>query len=69
MPGGGSSAPKPKDPAPKSKTKTITVKSGDTLYSLANTHKVPGGVNAIVKANGLKNANLIRVGQKLVLPQ
>lgn len=67
---GGGSTPAPKPPAPKpGDSKTVTVKSGDTLYSLASHHQVPGGWQAIVKANDLKDPNLIRIGQKLVLPQ
>jgi surface antigen len=45
---------------------TYSVKSGDTLYSIANTHS--SSVDAIVKANGLSNANLILTGQSLNIP-
>ncbi|SFG64574.1 polysaccharide deacetylase family sporulation protein PdaB [Halobacillus alkaliphilus] len=43
-----------------------TVKAGDTLYSLAGKYGVT--VNQIVKENNLSNANVIRVGQRLVIP-
>ncbi|MGP4075986.1 LysM peptidoglycan-binding domain-containing protein [Halobacillus sp. K22] len=42
------------------------VKAGDTLYSLAGKYEVT--VNQIVKENNLVNANVIRVGQLLVIP-
>lgn len=46
--------------------KTYTVKSGDTLYSIARTYGVT--VTALAKANNITNYNLIRVGQVLVIP-
>ncbi|SDN79811.1 LysM peptidoglycan-binding domain-containing protein [Alkalicoccus daliensis] len=57
-----------KDPgtAPVSGTK-YTVKSGDTLYSIAKRHGVT--VSQMVSANKLSNANLIRVGQVLTIPK
>lgn len=82
--GGSSSNPNPpkSDPTPSKpnkpnkpskpstgKSKTVTVVSGDTLSGLAARHRVPGGWGAIADANQLSNPNLIRVGQKLVLPQ
>lgn len=45
---------------------TYTVKSGDTLYSIAHTYGTT--VQAIVDANHLENARLIRVGQVLIIP-
>ena len=46
---------------------TYRVKSGDILGRIAQ--KYPGvSVDDIVKANSLKNKNLIRVGQELVIP-
>ena len=42
---------------------TITVQAGDTLTKLANAHGT--SVDALVKANGISNANLIFVGQQL----
>lgn len=66
------SKPKPSEPSPKpskpSGGKTYTVKSGDTLGSIASRHKVKGGWQAIAKKNGLSNPNFIRIGQKLILP-
>ena len=43
-----------------------TVKSGDTLSKIANAYKTT--VNAIATANGIKNVNLIHVGDKLKIP-
>ena len=45
---------------------TVTVKQGDSVWSLANTYKT--SVNAIEKANSLANSNLIYVGQTLNVP-
>lgn len=50
---------------PPATTGNYTVKSGDTLWALANTWKT--SVDAIKKANGLKS-DLLAVGQKLVKP-
>ena len=46
-------------------TKTYTVKSGDTLSEIANKYKTT--VTKLVKDNNIKNANLIYVGQKIVI--
>ena len=46
-------------------TKTYTVKSGDTLSEIANKYKTT--VEKLVKDNNIKNANLIYVGQKIVI--
>lgn len=43
------------------------VEKGDTLSAIATAYHA--NVDAIVKANGLKNANAIRVGQKLFIPE
>ncbi|AIY06194.1 polysaccharide deacetylase [Planococcus sp. PAMC 21323] len=43
-----------------------TVKSGDTLYSIAKKFNVT--VPALAKANNITNYNLIRVGQVLTIP-
>ena len=48
-------------PAPK----VYTVKSGDTLGKIARANKTT--VAALQKLNGIKNANLIKVGQKIKL--
>lgn len=45
--------------------RTVTVKQGDTLYSLSRSHGVP--VAALAEANHLNGAS-IQVGQTLVLP-
>lgn len=48
-------------PAPK----VYTIKSGDTLGKIARANKTT--VAALQKLNGIKNANLIKVGQKIKL--
>ncbi len=48
-------------------TKTYTVKSGDTLSGIASKYKTT--VSKLVKDNNIKNANLIYVGQKIVIKQ
>lgn len=45
---------------------TYTVRSGDTLSAIASRYKTT--VAALAKANNIKNVNLIRVGQKLTVP-
>ena len=45
--------------------KTYTVKSGDTLSGIASKYKTT--VDKLVKDNNIKNANLIYVGQKIVI--
>jgi LysM repeat protein len=49
---------------------TYTVRSGDTLSSIARTHHVHGGWQALYRANRshLSNPNVLHVGQKLTLP-
>ncbi len=58
-----------KPPAAKQESKpaatTHTVKSGDTLSAIAAKYKTT--VNDLVKINGIKDPNLIRVGQKIKL--
>ncbi|TCI52885.1 LysM peptidoglycan-binding domain-containing protein [Exiguobacterium sp. SH1S21] len=49
-----------------STAKTYTVKSGDTLYSIARTYGVT--VAALAAANKITNYNLIYVGQNLIIP-
>lgn len=46
---------------------SYTVKSGDTLYSIARRNDVT--VNQMVSANDLADASLIRVGQVLTIPK
>ncbi len=66
-----------KSPVPKPAAKPVskpagnkgvsyTVKSGDTLSAIAAKYKTT--VNDLVKINGIKDPNLIRVGQKIKLP-
>jgi LysM repeat protein len=43
------------------------VQPGQTLSSIASSYGVP--VSEIVRINGLKNANAIRAGQKLIIPE
>ncbi|XKJ63375.1 peptidoglycan-binding protein (plasmid) [[Kitasatospora] papulosa] len=57
--GGGSSATTPS-------SSTYTVKQGDTLTSIAATHKTTP--DALVKLNGLKDPNKLAIGQKLKVP-
>ena len=52
-------------PPPATTTTKYTVKAGDTLYSIALKHHTT--VSKIVKDNNIPNANLIRVGQVLVI--
>ncbi|MDA5561357.1 LysM peptidoglycan-binding domain-containing protein [Exiguobacterium sp. MMG028] len=49
-----------------STNKTYTVKSGDTLYSIARTYGVT--VSALAAANNITNVNSITVGQVLIIP-
>lgn len=53
-------------PAPKARTKSHKVVSGDTLGAIARRYGT--SVGALTKLNGIKNANLIRVGQVIKLP-
>ena len=43
------------------------VKSGDSLSAIASANGVT--VSALMEANGIKKANQIRVGQKLIIPK
>jgi surface antigen len=45
---------------------TVTVKSGDTVYALADANGTT--VDAVVAANNLENPSLIFVGQNLTMP-
>jgi lipoprotein-anchoring transpeptidase ErfK/SrfK len=45
---------------------TYTVRSGDTLNSIAAAHRTSAA--AIARANGLANPDYLRVGQRLVIP-
>ncbi|WP_116999137.1 LysM peptidoglycan-binding domain-containing protein, partial [Desertimonas flava] len=59
--------PPPTTPPPTTTPVRYTVQSGDTLYRIALRYGT--SVAAIVAANHLPNANLIRVGQILIIPQ
>jgi lipoprotein-anchoring transpeptidase ErfK/SrfK len=63
IPGGGSS---PGASAPASGGQIYTVRSGDTLASIAYRHGTTAW--AIAQANGLSNPNYIYVGQRLRIP-
>jgi murein DD-endopeptidase MepM/ murein hydrolase activator NlpD len=45
---------------------TITMREGETLYNLSKRYGVP--VNAILSANGIKDANAVQSGQNVVIP-
>ena len=81
IPGNGNTAenaPKPEiapepqavqaQPAPAQDT-YYTVVSGDTLSKIATKFNVPGGYMTIANANGIRNPNVINVGQKLRIPR
>ena len=50
---------------------TIVIVAGDTLFSLANKHRVEGGWEALYAANTsiIDDPNLIYVGQELTVPR
>jgi len=50
-------------PEPKPQVEYYTVKKGDSLYKIAKANKTT--VSKLVELNGIKNPNLIRVGQRL----
>lgn len=52
--------------APKPAAKVYKVKPGDSLGAIASKHKTT--VAVLTKLNGIKNANLIKVGQTIKLP-
>lgn len=62
---GKTTPPPPSTPPPATSVK-YTVKSGDTLYSIANRYNV--SVTQLAAVNKIANPSLIRVGQVLVIP-
>ena len=48
------------------KPRSYTVKSGDTLEAIANSNSID--LDALINANNIKNPNLIREGQQLLIP-
>ena len=52
--------------AAKATTSSYTVRSGDTLGTIASSHGTT--IAALVRANRLSNPNLIRIGQELQVP-
>jgi len=57
----------PRPPEPSAHGKEHVVKPGETLSSIATACKVK--VSAIVQANNLKNADSLKAGQRLVIPE
>jgi murein DD-endopeptidase MepM/ murein hydrolase activator NlpD len=53
-------------PAPLASPTTYVVVQGDTIYSIARKHGV--SVDAILWANKMTDPNVVRVGQKLIIP-
>lgn len=51
---------------PAAKKVVYTVKDGDCLYAIGRKYNVP--YEKIGEANGIKNVNLIFIGQKLIIP-
>lgn len=60
----GGTTPPPSTPPPSTST-TYTVRSGDTLYSIARRYNTT--VTRLVSLNNITNPNLIRVGQVLIV--
>ena len=54
----------------KSRSHTYVVHGGDTLSGIAHKHHVKGGWHALYRANRktMHNPNVLRIGQRLVLP-
>lgn len=61
-------APVKNDPVPAASEVVYTVKSGDTLSKIAGMYNVAGGYQALASYNGIRNPNIINVGQKIRIP-
>ncbi len=66
IPGSGSSGSSYSGGGSSGGGSVYVVRRGDTLYSIARRHGT--SVQAIVNANGLRNASLIYAGQRLAIP-
>lgn len=54
-------------PSPSASSLVHVVSAGETLTQIANRYGVT--VRQIVDANGIENANSIRIGQQLIIPE
>ena len=59
-------SPAAKQVAPGTARAAVTVRAGDTLYSIARRHNVP--LRAVIDANALAPPYRLRVDQRLILP-
>ncbi|MEO8395629.1 MAG: LysM peptidoglycan-binding domain-containing protein [Chloroflexota bacterium] len=71
IPGEGTATPTPTSenngsPAPQASQEVYAVKPGDTMGAIATRFGVT--VNAILRANDLDNANVLSIGQELIIP-
>lgn len=65
----GGGAPKPAQ-RPTRPHGTYTVKAGDTLWGIARQHLGAGErYGELARASGIKDPNMIRPGQQIVIPQ
>jgi len=64
---GSSSRPVPVQNPASGQGREHVVQTGETLSAIAATYKAT--VNAIVQANDMKNANSLKVGQRLIIPE
>ncbi len=58
---------RPVAPSVRASGRTYTVKSGDTLWRISRRYKV--STTSILKLNGMKDANRLRVGAKIKIPR
>ncbi len=71
IPGEGTATPTPTpdangSPAPQASQEIYSVRPGDTMGAIATRFGVT--VNAILRANDLDNANVLSIGQELIIP-